>query len=77
MAKKKKKQLTQQQEFEVMKMVLDKVLWVGFIIMGWALFRLVTLGTEVIVESILLIVAGAVILALLSWMVVREYEIIK
>lgn len=77
MAKKIKKKLTQQQEFEVMKMVLDKVLWIGFAILGWALFRLITLGTEVMVESVLLFVAGAVILGILAWLIIKEYEIVK
>ncbi|MBI2141928.1 hypothetical protein HYU15_00370, partial [Candidatus Woesearchaeota archaeon] len=39
MARKKRK-LSQQQEFEIMKLVLDKFLWLGFGIMSFGLYQL-------------------------------------
>ncbi len=30
--------MTEQQEFEIMKLVLDKFLWLGFIVMGWGMY---------------------------------------
>ena len=37
-----KKRLTTQQEFEIMKLVLDKFLWLGFIIMGYGVYQMFT-----------------------------------
>ena len=33
-----KKKMTNAQEFEIMKLVLDKFLWLGFIVMGWGMY---------------------------------------
>lgn len=69
-----KKRLTQQQEFEVMKLVLDKFLWLGTVIIGyggWKLFQ------EEWTLGISWIVAGAIILLLFMILIVKEYEIIR
>jgi hypothetical protein len=70
-----KKRLTQQQEFEVMKLVLDKFLWMGAIIIaygGWILAI-----KRQVPEGISWIVAGALILIIFMVLIVREYEIVK
>ncbi len=36
----KKKKLTRSEEFDIMKLVLDKFLWLGFGIMAYGLYRL-------------------------------------
>ena len=74
MAKKKKK-MTAQQEFDIMKMVLDKFLWLGFIVMGWGMFTMLDRGTTE--PGIWYIVAGAIVLVIFSVIIVKEYEIIK
>ena len=69
-----KKRLTQQQEFEVMKLVLDKFLWLGTIVIaygGWRMFN------RFYSEGISWIVAGAIVLVLFMVLIIREYEIIK
>jgi hypothetical protein len=69
-----KKRLSQQQEFEVMKLVLDKFLWLGAIVIGfggWNLFQ------QQWAEGISWLVAGALILILFIVLIVKEYEIIK
>lgn len=69
-----KKRLTQQQEFEVMKLVLDKFLWMGAAIIGfggWNLFE------QQWAEGISWMVAGAVLLVIFMVLIVKEYEIIK
>ena len=70
-----KKRLTEQQEFEIMKMVLDKFLWLGFGIMAYGLYVIFT--NPVIQVGLSWIVAGAIILLIFTWVIVKEYEIVK
>jgi hypothetical protein len=69
-----KKRLSQEQEFSIMKLVLDKFLWLGTIVIGfggWNLFQ------QNWAEGISWVVAGALILVLFMFLIVKEYEIIK
>lgn len=75
MAKKMKKRLTQAEEFEIMKLVFDKFLWLGVGIMAYGFYVLVK-GTY-IQEGVSFLIAGAVVLILFMWLLVREYEILK
>ena len=74
MAKKPKKRLSQQQEFEIMKLVLDKFLWIGFAIMAYGAFKMFTLD---IANGVLLFIAGAIVLVIFMVLIVKEYEIIR
>ncbi len=69
-----KRRLSEQQEFEIMKLVLDKFLWLGFGIMAYGLFLMYDLGFQI---GLAWIIAGAIILLLFTWIVVKEYEVIK
>ena len=69
-----KRRLSEQQEFEVMKMVLDKFLWLGFGIMEFGLYQMYTTTIPI---GLSWMVAGAVILLIFTWIVVKEYEIIR
>ena len=69
-----KRRFSEQQEFEIMKMVLDKFLWLGFGIMAYGLYLMYKDATQ---AGLSWIIAGAVILFIFSWIVVKEYEIIK
>jgi len=69
-----KKRLSTQQEFEIMKLVLDKFLWLGFAIMAFGLY---VLFTKTFVEGMAWIVVGAIILILFMILIVKEYEVIK
>ena len=69
-----KKRLTHQEEFEIMKLVLDKFLWVGFAVMLYGLWRIFQLD---ITNGLLVIVAGAIVLVIFMILIVREYEIIR
>ncbi len=77
MAKPIKKRLTQQQEFDIMKLVLDKFLWLGTAIMAFGLLNMWVEGIAGIKSALLIMVAGAVVFVLFLVMVVKEYEIIK
>ncbi len=74
MAKTNKKRLTAQQEFEIMKLVLDKFLLLGFIIMAYGLYQIFAVSVPI---GLSWIIAGAVVLVLFMVIIVKEYEIIK
>ncbi len=69
-----KKRLTISEEFEIMKLVLDKFLWLGFIVMAFGMY---TMYTGPFVDGLVWIIIGAIILILFMIIIVREYEIIK
>ena len=69
-----KKRLTPTEEFEIMKLVLDKFLWIGIVIMIFGLYRIFT-GTNM--SGFSLIIVGAIILLIFLILVVKEYEIVK
>ena len=74
MARQMKKRLSEQQEFEIMKLVLDKFLWLGFILMAFGMYKMFT---DTIYTGLTWIVVGAVLLILFMLIIVKEYEIVK
>lgn len=69
-----KRRLTSSEEFDIMKLVLDKFLWIGTALMGWGLYQSI-LGAST--DGLYFILAGAVVLALFGVMIVREFEQIR
>ena len=69
-----KRRLSEQQEFEIMKLVLDKFLWLGFIIMGFGLYQTFAVGIPI---GLMWMAAGAVVLILFMILVVKEYEMVR
>jgi len=69
-----KKRLTGQQEFEIMKLVLDKFLWIGFILMLFGVYQM--FASSFLFGSIWFI-SGVILLILFIILIVREYEVIK
>ena len=69
-----KKRLTEDQEFQIMKLVLDKFLWLGFGIMAYGLYQMYSVSVPI---GLSFMVAGAVVLLLFTWIIVKEYEVIK
>jgi len=55
-----KKRMTEDQEFQIMKLVLDKFLWLGFVVMGWGMY--LSLTAESILEGVWHMIAGAILL---------------
>ncbi len=72
----KKKKLTQAQEFEILKLVLDKFLWLGVAIMAFGLYTVVS-APETTAEGFAYMVAGALILILFMILLVKEYEVLN
>lgn len=75
MAKSTKKRMTEEQEFEIMKLVLDKFLWLGFVVMGWGMYQ--SLSQSDIMAGIWYLISGAILLLLFLIIIVKEYEIVK
>jgi len=70
-----KKRLTVAQEFEILKLVLDKFLWLGFIVMGWGMYLSLTADSPL--AGIWHMLAGAVLLLIFSVIIIKEYEIVR
>ena len=70
-----KKRLSPAQEFEMMKLVLDKFLWLGFVVMGWGMY--LSLTAESVLIGVWHMIAGAVLLLLFLIIIVKEYEIVR
>ena len=68
-----KRHMTHEEEFEIMKMVLDKFLWLGVGIMTFGFYKIITL-TEDLTYGLLLLGAGAIILIIFVAILVREYN---
>lgn len=69
-----KKKLTRAEEFEILKLVLDKFLWVGVLIMLYGLYSM--LATAAFGVGLWIMFGGALLLVLLMVLLVREYEVL-
>ena len=69
-----KRRLSEQQEFEIMKLVLDKFLWLGFGIMAYGLYLVFNTTLQ---EGMAWMASGAIILLIFTWIIVKEYEVIR
>jgi len=59
-----KRHLTRQEEFDILKMILDKFLWLGVGIMAYGFYRIVTLTGD-LWYSLAVMLGGAIILVAL------------
>lgn len=75
MARQSKRHMTEEQEFEIMRLVLDKFLWLGFIVMGWGMYT--AIQDSSVLPGLWYMVAGAVLLVLFLIIIVKEYEVMK
>ncbi len=69
-----KRRLSEAQEFEVMKLILDKFLWLGFAIMAFGLWQAYNVT---VYTGLVWLIVGAVILLLFTWIITKEYEVIR
>jgi hypothetical protein len=73
MAKRMKRHMTHDEEFQIMKLVLDKFLWLGVGIMAFGFYKMITLK-ESLGYGLTILAAGAVLLILFMIILVREYN---
>ncbi len=71
-----KRHMTHEEEFDIMKMVLDKFLWLGVGIMSFGFYKLVTM-TDDLYYGLLLLGAGAIILIIFVSILVKEYNFLS
>ena len=67
-----KRHMTHEEEFEIMKLVLDKFLWLGVAIMAFGFYKMITLQ-ESLGYGLALLIAGAVLLIIFMIIIVKEY----
>ena len=66
--------MTESEEFEIMKLVLDKFLWIGAALLGYGLYASIT---QTIQDATWFIVTGAIVMVVFAWLIVREFEMIR
>jgi len=69
-----KRRLSSQEEFQIMKLVLDKFLWIGAAFMGWGLYKSVAVDFA---AGIWFIITGAAIMLVFAWIIIKEFEAIR
>jgi hypothetical protein len=76
MATKIKRHLTRQEEFDILKLILDKFLWLGVLIMAYGFYRLVS-ASEDLMYGLAVMLGGALLLLIFMSILVREYHFMK
>jgi hypothetical protein len=71
-----KRVITKQEEFEILKLVLDKFLLLGVLIMAYGFYRIVALN-ENLWYGFSVLAVGALLLLLLMWILMKEYNYVK
>ena len=66
-----KRRLTTSEEFDILKMVLDKFLWLGIAIMGYGLYLSIARAVS---DGVYYIIGGAIVLIIFAWFLVKEFE---
>lgn len=65
--------MTREQEFDIMKLVLDKFLWLGFAIMAFGFYKWIE---ESLTSGFYYVAFGVAVLIIFVVILVREYEFI-
>jgi len=71
-----KRHLTRQEEFDILKLVLDKFLLLGVFLLALGLYDIIAASTSLIM-GLAVMFGGVVLLIILTVILVREYEFIK
>ena len=71
-----KKHLTRQEEFDILKIVLDKFLLLSTFLLAYGLWKIVESSTNMIM-GIAVMMGGVILLIILTVMLIKEYEFIK
>lgn len=76
-----KRRLTKDQEFDILKLVLDKYLWLGTLVMIFGLYKIFTAGAGGFLvsgaaEGVIWILGGSVVFFVLLYVIIKEYEFI-
>lgn len=66
-----KRRLTSSEEFEIFKLVLDKLLWVGIAVMGYGFFISIS---QALTEGVYYIIGGIILLIISAIFITKEFE---
>ena len=69
-----KRRLASHEEFEIMKIVLDKFLWIGAALMFWGIYKSIVQGFA---DGFWFILAGALVMLVFAWIIIREFEAVR
>jgi hypothetical protein len=69
-----KRRLAPHEEFEIMKLVLDKFLWIGTGLLGWGVYRAIAVDVQ---DGLWYVLTGALVMIVFAWFVVNEFEQIR
>ncbi len=69
-----KRRLSQSEEFEIMRLVLDKFLWVGTILMVYGLYVSIARTFN---EGFYFILGGAIVMLVFAWIIIKEFEQVR
>lgn len=73
--KKSKKKLTLSEEFEIMKLVLDKFLWIATFVLIYGVY--VVIEKNQFLSGVYFFTTGIIILLMFMLLIVKEYEVSK
>ena len=76
MTKQSKRHLTREEEFDIMKLVLDKFLLLGVFIMALGLWMII-FATESVAFGFSVLLAGAVLLIVFAMILVKEFNFLQ
>ena len=71
-----KRTITRQEEFEILKLVLDKFLWLGVLLMAYGFYLIVNMSDN-LVYGLSVLGVGGVLLLLFVWILMKEYNYAK
>jgi hypothetical protein len=71
-----KKHLTRQEEFDILKLVLDKFLLLSVFLLALGIYNIVNASTSMLLGLVVML-GGVILLIILTVILVREYEFIK
>ena len=71
-----KRHLTRQEEFDVLKIVIDKFLLLGVFLLAYGLISIINSSTSYLI-GLSVLLSGVVLLIILTVILVKEYEFIK
>jgi len=70
----KKRVLTENEEFQIMKLVLDKFLWIGTFFLGFGLFQVVMGSLR---TGLWLIATGGALMLVFAWVIIKQFELVR
>lgn len=77
MATKGKRHLTRQEEFDILKLILDKFLWMGVILMVYGFYLVLNPWGTSMTMGFLVMLGGAVLLIVFMNVLMNQYYFMK